>query len=154
MGSIHDMIISGENGYEWNLDLKRSLRAEEQGWMTDLITRLGDPPHLSQDSDDEVDCTFSNNTLFSTKECYELSCREGAQQFPVQLVWKKLIPSKVSFFVWSATLNAIQTTDNVRRRVCWGLWLERNGRVFEGKENQFEDIILNIKSIWELVINQ
>ncbi|OVA06329.1 hypothetical protein BVC80_8881g17 [Macleaya cordata] len=109
MGSIHDMVINGENGYEWNLDLKRRLRAEEQGWMTDLITRLGDPPHLSQDSDDEVDCTFSNNTLFSAKECYELSCREGAQQFPyaggyglrgmVGCLKEKKISLKISFSI-------------------------------------------------------
>ncbi|OVA14801.1 Reverse transcriptase zinc-binding domain [Macleaya cordata] len=57
--------------------------------------------------------------------CYEALNDVGGSDFPVQLIWKKQIPTKVSFMIWSALNMAIPTTDNLKRRGfqltsrCW-----------------------------------
>jgi len=40
----------------------------------------------------------------------------GVRGFPCQLIWRALVPVKVSFFVWEASHGKILTIDNLQRR--------------------------------------
>ncbi|OVA07625.1 Reverse transcriptase zinc-binding domain [Macleaya cordata] len=68
------------------------------------------------DGDDEISCKFAVGNNFSAKECYMGLLTEDTEVWDEKLVWRKEIPSKVSFFIWSAARNAIPTIDNLRRR--------------------------------------
>ncbi|OVA11031.1 hypothetical protein BVC80_1747g23 [Macleaya cordata] len=44
---------------------------------------------------------FAKGNLFSTKECYLASAEVGDEVWEDKIFWKKEIPSKVSFMIWS-----------------------------------------------------
>ncbi|OVA12342.1 Reverse transcriptase zinc-binding domain [Macleaya cordata] len=123
--SISDVQQMENEVLVWNLDFKRTLKPDEQSEWNAMQILLGDPTPLNQDQDDVFRCKFSNATNFSVKECYEHSCMEDGDKFPVKMLWRKGVPSKVSFMIWSVFQNAIPTMDNLRRRGmvvrnrCW-----------------------------------
>ncbi|OVA10436.1 Reverse transcriptase zinc-binding domain [Macleaya cordata] len=96
------------------------------------MATMGDPPPVMQDREDKFNCNFAVDDVFSTTKCYERSSR-GNEPFPIKLIWKKSVPTKISFFIWSAMLNAIQMADNVRTRDSLGCWKINHG---SGKEKR------------------
>jgi hypothetical protein len=61
----------------------------------------------------------SKKGLFEVKSFYEELIRKDDPSFP-SFLWKKIwrvkAPTRVAFFVWSATLDKILTHDNLRKR--------------------------------------
>ena len=53
--------------------------------------------------------------VFSVSSFYHSLIGERMASFPWQMIWYAGIPPKVSFFVWTATLNRILTLDNLIR---------------------------------------
>ncbi len=40
----------------------------------------------------------------------------GAVNFPWKSIWKPRVPTRVVFFLWTATLGRILTVDNLRKK--------------------------------------
>ncbi|OVA13104.1 hypothetical protein BVC80_621g2 [Macleaya cordata] len=89
------MVMQFQGVMAWNFNFRRDLRAEEQISLSELLLLMGDLPCLILEEEDEIKCSFSNATSFSSKECYDYSCKEEGEKFPLKLLWCKGVPSKV-----------------------------------------------------------
>ena len=54
--------------------------------------------------------------IFSVKSFYKALTPESNSHFPWRKIWSHKAPPKASFFVWTASLDKILTTDNLRKR--------------------------------------
>ncbi|OVA10759.1 hypothetical protein BVC80_645g86 [Macleaya cordata] len=91
---IAEMLMLVQGVTVWNLNFRRELRAEEQMRLSELLLLVGDPPCLNPEEEDEIKCRFSNATSFSSRECYDHSCKEEGDKLPSKLLWSKGVPSK------------------------------------------------------------
>lgn len=46
----------------------------------------------------------------------------GAVKLPWKSIWKLWVPSRVAFFVWTASLGKILTADNLRKNIILVSW--------------------------------
>ncbi|OVA11532.1 Reverse transcriptase zinc-binding domain [Macleaya cordata] len=120
------MVIKDEDDFGWVLQFKRQLKVEERSWLTELFQLLGSPSPQQQGVEDEIKCSYMSQE-YSAKECYDFLCKEDRQLFPVKMIWKNAVPSKVSIMIWLAMQNAIPTIDNLRRRVTRRLVIFSSG---------------------------
>jgi hypothetical protein len=58
----------------------------------------------------------SPHNIFEVKTYYNVLQSGTVQTFSWKVVWKLKNPSKVSFFLWTAALGKVLTTDNLRKR--------------------------------------
>jgi hypothetical protein len=123
---------------------------------------------------------LSKRRSFEVKTFYRaLACQE-AVSFPWKGIWRVKAPKRVAFFVWTTALGKILTHDTMPRSmldllsgwdtllgrghvtrlwkqvplcVMWGLWRERNARLFEDVELPVVDLcrnVLNMLYVWVL----
>ena len=59
------------------------------------------------------------NTGFMVNNYYSLLVSSNDCCFPWKSIWKQKIPSRVAFFVWTATLGKCLTIDNLHKRKIW-----------------------------------
>ncbi|OVA04249.1 Reverse transcriptase zinc-binding domain [Macleaya cordata] len=123
--SIADNITKVNATKVWNVSFKREVNEEELRRVLALLLFIRDPPNLVEGAKDNRNCLFGKGNEFSVKQYYDFLNREEPASFPVKLIWRKEIPSKVSIMVWAAMYNAIPTIDVLRRRGfqivnrCW-----------------------------------
>ena len=81
---------------------------------------------------------------------YVLEGGRGAEPFPKRLVWNKLVPTKVGFFVWEACWGKVLTLDQLKR-IGFSL-ANRFYRCGEEEENIDHLLIhcLKIRTFWLL----
>jgi hypothetical protein len=53
---------------------------------------------------------------FQVKAYYRAILPQSGFTLPWKSIWKSKAPPRVAFFVWTAALGSILTTDNLRRR--------------------------------------
>jgi hypothetical protein len=53
---------------------------------------------------------------FQVKAYYRAILPQSGFTLPWKSIWKSKAPPRVAFFVWTAALGRILTTDNLRRR--------------------------------------
>ena len=58
----------------------------------------------------------SRKGIFDVRSFYKTIAFKDDPSFPWKSIWRTKAPSKVVFFVWSASLGKILTLDNLRRR--------------------------------------
>ncbi len=73
----------------------------------------------------------SSHKLFEVKSFYAMLHPVSTKVFPWKKVWKSKAPSKVSFFLWTAAMGKILTTENLRKRrlvvIDWCCMCKRDG---------------------------
>ncbi|CAN0857148.1 Putative ribonuclease H protein At1g65750 [Linum grandiflorum] len=105
---------------QWNLQLTTQLRGgalDELQRLMDLLNNLppwhisSGPPRLRWKEDEPTG--FSVNSMMTA---LLLDRFPGCNHFPYTAVWIHSVPTKICSFIWMASLNAIATIDNLRRR--------------------------------------
>ncbi|OVA01323.1 Reverse transcriptase zinc-binding domain [Macleaya cordata] len=112
LASIDEVITEG-NGLDFKFS--RTVNNEERRSLIQLVQLLDQAPPLST-SQDKISCKFVKGNYFSAKECYLNLTAGESVLWEDKLIWRKEIPSKVSFMVWCAARNAIPMSDNLIRR--------------------------------------
>ena len=54
--------------------------------------------------------------MLEVRSYYRVLWSTTQSPFPWKTIWKSKVPTKVSFFLWTAALGRILTIDNLRRR--------------------------------------
>jgi hypothetical protein len=75
---------------------------------------------VSQGGDYAMCWTPSSRKVLEVKSFYNLLLLIHEKVFPWKSVWKPTVPSKVSFFLWTAALGRVLTTDNLWKQVDGG----------------------------------
>ncbi|KAG2729847.1 hypothetical protein I3760_01G267900 [Carya illinoinensis] len=105
---------------------------------------------------DELRSFWSPNRKgkFSVSSFYEANTMQQRPKFPWKNIWRSKAPTKAAFFVWTAVLGKILTTDNLRRRgliiVDWCCLCRNNGETVD-------HLLLHCKfasEIWNLFFNR
>ena len=81
---------------------------------------------------DSLKWRSNNHKLCIVKAFYSiLTTQFDITPFPWKNIWRSRVPSKVTFFVWSAALGKILTTDNLKKKGCvvldWYYMCKKNG---------------------------
>ena len=95
---------------------------------------------VSKDTTDSVCWQPSTRKDFEVKSYYQVLHPSTRSLFP----WKSWVPTKVAFFIWTATLGKILTTDILWKR-AWLLWI---GVVFVTRQGNLSVICFFI--VWLL----
>ncbi|CAN0884339.1 LINE-1 retrotransposable element ORF2 protein [Linum grandiflorum] len=116
---VADM-FSFDDRREWRIDLTSSLRGGAQRELIrfqEVLQTLPDgtvssgPPRLTWKPDER--CGFSVHSFVSALMLIKFP---GSEVFPSTTIWISTIPTKVCCSSWMASLNAIATIDNLRKR--------------------------------------
>jgi len=105
-----------------------------QNWKVKMVLSLFERLYSIQVRDGEEDWLVwspSKGGQFEVKSFYEVLIRQDGPSFPWKRIWCVKAPSKVAFFVWTATLGKILTHDNLRKRnvlvVEWCCMCKKSG---------------------------
>ncbi|XP_026378108.1 uncharacterized protein LOC113272494 [Papaver somniferum] len=60
--------------------------------------------------------SWESSGVFSVKSCYKGLAKNSGIIFPSTQIWKRSVPTKVSFFVWLIHHNAILTQNNLKKK--------------------------------------
>uniref|UniRef100_A0A2N9H7N1 MGS-like domain-containing protein n=1 Tax=Fagus sylvatica TaxID=28930 RepID=A0A2N9H7N1_FAGSY len=105
-----------------------SIQHHGKDWELGSVTLFMDLIYsgaVSQGGDYAMCWTPSSRKVLEVKSFYNLLLLIHEKVFPWKSVWKPTVPSKVSFFLWTAALGRVLTTDNLwkQRFVGSGLFL-------------------------------
>jgi hypothetical protein len=64
---------------------------------------------------DSICWKLSSQKVFSVNSFYKRLISPVHRCYPWKSVWKPLAPSKVNFFIWTASLGKVLTIDNLRK---------------------------------------
>ena len=99
----------------WDIQFIRPM----QDWELNIVNSFLEilySSSLRQGGVDLVCWTPSCREVFEVRSFYRALIQPAASVFPWRSVWKAKAPSKVAFFLWTASLGKILTTDNLRKR--------------------------------------
>ncbi|XP_028125322.1 uncharacterized protein LOC114322241 [Camellia sinensis] len=102
----------------WNVQLRRNVQDLEQDQLVELLDFLYGSNFVREGQDSLVwDCPRSKD-IFTVSSFYGRLVQDGfaqdvARVYPWSGVWLSGSPSKVAFFVWSASLGGVLTIDNL-----------------------------------------
>ncbi|KAH9752805.1 putative non-LTR reverse transcriptase [Citrus sinensis] len=125
----------------------------------DLIRRI---PLSSRVDTDNWFWLPDSKGLYSVRSCYRML--DTLHPPPSSSAWRKLwllpVPAKVKNFLWRALTNVLPTADNLLQRrvedlfscrniddsslsamVCWGLWLNRNNKVWNDVNGRVQNVV-------------
>ena len=69
----------------------------------------------TQEKPDSICWKLSSQKIFSVNSFYKRLISPAHRCYPWKSVWKPLAPSKVNFFIWTASLGKVLTIDNLRK---------------------------------------
>ena len=100
----------------WDIEFTRSVQDWEME-MVDSFMSLLYSQIIRPGVVDSLCWTPSCRGLFEVRSFYTtLISPHPSGIFPWKSVWKAKVPSRVAFFVWTAALGKILTTENLRKR--------------------------------------
>uniref|UniRef100_A0A2N9H196 Reverse transcriptase zinc-binding domain-containing protein n=1 Tax=Fagus sylvatica TaxID=28930 RepID=A0A2N9H196_FAGSY len=105
----HNEVVS------WTLDFIRPIQDWEEEFISSFLDLLYSSPVKGYGLDKVCWCG-SQTKLFQVKSFYRRLLPQNAVVGPWKNIWKPKVPTRVAFFVWTAALNRILTTNNLRRR--------------------------------------
>ena len=88
-------------------------------WEIDSLNSFLELIYSISLNDSGVDqfCWLKNcKKSFTVRSYYHSLTAHASQQFPWKGIWKPKVPTRISFFVWTAVLGKILTNDNLRKR--------------------------------------
>ena len=74
-------------------------------------------PSVRGSGEDKMCRVLDKKEGFQVSGFYHVLLHTNIQSFPWKSIWKQKIPSRVAFFVWTAALGKILTSNNHRRRL-------------------------------------
>ncbi|XP_028127279.1 uncharacterized protein LOC114323799 [Camellia sinensis] len=141
----------------WNVQLRRDVQDWELDQLVDLLGFLYDL-HLGQADNDALvwDCPRAKG-IFTVSSFYGALVEDkcvfhGTLVYLWKSVWVPGTPSKVAFFVWTASLGRILTIDNlIRRGHILVNWCCLCGQVAESIDHLFIHCSVSSR-LWMLVV--
>ena len=70
----------------------------------------------AQEGADSICWKLSSQKVFFVNSFYKRFIAPVIKCYPWKSVWKSLVPSKVNFFMWTASLGKVLMIDNLRKR--------------------------------------
>jgi hypothetical protein len=99
----------------WDIQFTRPMQDWELDIVNSFLEILYSSP-LCQGGLDLVCWNPSSREVFEVRSFYHALIQPASSAFPWRSVWKAKAPSKMAFFLWTASLGRILTTDNLRKR--------------------------------------
>jgi hypothetical protein len=112
---VKDLVLFEGSNFYWNVSFTRSV----QDWELVSIAEFLDVIYSvlpSQEGADSIYWKLSSKKAFSVNSFYKRLIAPVEKCYPWKSVWKALAPSKVNFFIWTASLGKVLTIDNLRKR--------------------------------------
>ncbi|XP_041002530.1 uncharacterized protein LOC121248205 [Juglans microcarpa x Juglans regia] len=114
--SLPSLLLLESNGApQWNVDFIRAAHDWELESFTEFFAALYSTS-IQRGSRDKMLWNLSKKGTFSVSSFYHKLTNPGLSMFLWKSIWKTKAPSKAAFFVWTASLDKILTTDNLRKR--------------------------------------
>jgi hypothetical protein len=98
----------------WDVEFSRPVQDWELGVVDSFMGFLYFVP-LRLGRLDSVHWNLSSHVIFEVSSFYSALTQPSTSHFPWRFVWKSKVPSRVAFFIWTASLGKILNTDNLRR---------------------------------------
>ncbi|KAF5177868.1 hypothetical protein FRX31_032545 [Thalictrum thalictroides] len=119
MGLISDMATREGDATVWNLHLRRELFEWEKLQMEKLMEDLQNS--VFEGGEDRWGWKWSRKGIYTVKSMYKELWRERQSEQEPHLIsmefpWKKRLPLKIKFFLWTAYLDRILTNCNLIKR--------------------------------------
>ncbi|XP_035544454.1 uncharacterized protein LOC108983424 isoform X2 [Juglans regia] len=128
--SIADLCVIAQDSFQWNILFTRANHDWELSIVSEFFSMIYSSERLTT-QDDRLQWRGKDSKKFSVKTYYKILVSQGNEYFPWKSIWKSRVPSKVAFFVWTAALGKILTTDNLRKRglivTDWCYLCKKNG---------------------------
>jgi len=109
-------IMQRQNGIiSWNILFARPVH----DWEVEAVSRFFGILYnfkVSSEGEDKLCWVPARKKSFEVKSYYQLMSSPTQSSFPWRSIWKVNVPSRVAFFVWTATLGKSLTLDNLRKR--------------------------------------
>jgi hypothetical protein len=99
---------------QWNVIFTRLVQDWEVEMVLSFFERLYSI-QLRHGDEDRISWSPSNRSKFEVKSFYEVLTSQDGPSFLWKSIWSVKSPSRVTFFVWIATLEKILTLDNLRK---------------------------------------
>lgn len=114
---VADVLSPSSNGLNWNLPLSRDLFEWRVVLWSNLFSSLNGV-YISNVIPDKRVWTLEFSDQFSSKSFLIsfLNVSSHSYLFPFKRIWSPLIPPRVKEFVWTASLERMNTLDMVQRR--------------------------------------
>ena len=99
----------------WDLEFLREIHDRESDFLSvfwDVICGV----LLRGIGEDKMCWAPAKSKGFEVSSYYQALLDVCTQSFPLRSVWKQKVPSRVTFFVWTAALGTILTIDNLRKK--------------------------------------
>jgi hypothetical protein len=112
--SVKDLALFEGSNFSWNVSFTRSV----QDWELESVAEFMDVIYSMLPSQEGVDSIYwklSSQKVFSVNSFYKRLMAPVDKCYPWKSVWKPLAPSKVNFFIWTASLGKVLTIDNLRK---------------------------------------
>ena len=104
------------SNYIWDIEFSRPV----QDWelvVVDSFMALLYSHAITPGGMDSICWTPSRRGIFEVHSFYSVLVQPNPQGiFPWKCVWKAKVPPRVAFFMWTAALGKILTTENLRKR--------------------------------------
>ncbi|KAG7990850.1 hypothetical protein I3843_02G045100 [Carya illinoinensis] len=113
--SVADLLVRSGDQVHWNITFCRAAHDWEVNSFTDLFNRVYSmkPNGLHED---KLWWKHTGKGIFSVCSYYKALTATPNVSFPWKRLWRNKAPHKTLFFVWTAALGKILTTDNLRKR--------------------------------------
>ena len=107
--------LQGSN-HVWDIEFSRLVQDWELVVVDSFMELLYS--HVSRSRwMDSLCWTPSQRGIFEVRSFYSVLVQPTPQgNLPWKCVWKAKVPSRVAFFIWTAALGKILTTDNLRKK--------------------------------------
>jgi hypothetical protein len=103
------------SSFHWNVSFTRLV----QDWELESVAAFLDIIYAAvptQGVIDTIHWKHSSQKEFSVRSFYKCLLSPARTDYPWKSVWKPRVPSKVNFFIWTASLGKVLTIDNLRKR--------------------------------------
>jgi exonuclease III len=113
--SVQELASFIGSSFHWNVSFTRSI----QDWELESVAEFLDVIYTTVPTPgvlDTIHWKYSSQKEFSVSSFYKCLLLSASRDFPWKSVWKPRVPSKVNFFIWTASLGKVLTIDNLRKR--------------------------------------
>jgi hypothetical protein len=112
--TVADHLHIHGNTHSWDIEFSCSVQDWEVA-VVDTFMEVLYSTHIHRGSLDSIVWNLSTCETFEVRSFYSAMI-QPSHSFPWKSVWKAKVPSRVAFFLWTATLGKILTIDNLRKR--------------------------------------
>ena len=112
--SVADHLQYLGSSHHWDIDFSRSVQDWELEEVAAFMELLYSCP-IRRGSLDSLCWRPSSCKVFVVRSYYSILLQPTRSLFPWKSVWKSKVPTRMTFFTWTAALERILTVDNLRK---------------------------------------